>query len=325
MKLYPLKFAPQLVTRIWGGNRLYSLKNVEPTNEPVGESWEISSVKGQVSSVESGDYRGTSLKDLYESRGLDLVGERIYSAYPNEFPLLVKLIDACDDLSIQVHPNDSLAQKLHNASMGKTEMWYVMEAKEGTRITAGLSKSTNWDELQKSIQKNRVEDLLKVYEPEPGDTFLLPAGCVHSIGKGNLIAEIQQSSDLTYRLYDYDRTDTLGQKRKLHLEEAKQAIDFQNLENCLVGVPQDIDTSTPLVSVPQFSCNKVHISDNYSCPITAKDSFIIYICTSGTGHIMDEDGGLYQLNYGETIFLPATLKNISIVTHSSMTLLEVFM
>ncbi len=325
MKLHPLKFKPQLVSRIWGGQRLYSLKNITPSADAVGESWEVSSIKNQESVVDQGVFKGISLKELYDSRGVDLVGNRIFNAYPTEFPLLVKLIDACDDLSIQVHPNDALAQKLHHEPMGKTEMWYVMDAKENTRIIAGLSKPTNWDELMQAISHNQVEDMLTIYKAKSGDTFFLPAGCVHAIGKGSLIAEIQQSSDLTYRLYDYDRKDTLGQKRKLHLEEAMQAIDFNNLKPCLVSASDTRECSTPLVSVPQFSCHKVQVSNNYSCPIQAKDSFIIYMCTSGSGHIEDEHGERYPLNYGETIFLPANLRNTSIVPDTSMTLLEIFM
>ena len=325
MKLYPLKFTPQLVARIWGGQRLYAIKNAPVASETVGESWEISSVKGQESQVEYGDYKGVVLSELYKEKGLELVGARIYNSYPTEFPLLIKLIDACDDLSLQVHPNDALAQELHQSSFGKTEMWYVMEVQEDSRIIAGLSKKTNWDELMHAIQNKQVEDLLKVYKPQAGDTFFLPAGCIHAIGKGALIAEIQQSSDLTYRLYDYDRTDSLGNKRDLHLNEAEQAIDFNNLTPCKITRSEGVESSRPLVTVPHFSCHEVKVSKNYLCPITEKDSFLIYICTSGSGYVVGESGDSYSINYGETIFLPASLTSATIVSDSSMTLLEVFM
>ena len=231
IELYPLKFDPILKEKIWGGTKLGTVLD-KPTgdSENMGESWEISGVEGNISVVSEGDLKGRTLVELINEYKGELIGEHVYEKFGDKFPLLIKFIDANDDLSIQVHPDDELAQKRHN-SFGKTEMWYVVDAEEGATLISGFKKQTNKEEYLRIFEEGNLTDILNSEDVVNDDVFFLPAGRVHTIGKGLLIAEIQQTSDITYRIYDFDRVDKNGVGRELHVEEAVDAIDYSFYEN----------------------------------------------------------------------------------------------
>lgn len=223
--LYPLKFEPILKDKIWGGEKLKKVLDKPTDSKECGESWELSGVAGDVSIVSEGELKGKSLTELIGTYTGDLLGKKVYSRFGNNFPLLIKFIDANQDLSIQVHPNDAMAKERHN-SFGKTEMWYVVDAEPGATLISGFNKPTSKEEYLEYFNSGKLTDLLNKENVENDDVFYLPAGRVHTIGKGLLIAEIQQTSDITYRIYDFDRTDAQGNKRELHVEQALGAIDF---------------------------------------------------------------------------------------------------
>ncbi|HOV71793.1 MAG TPA: class I mannose-6-phosphate isomerase, partial [Dysgonamonadaceae bacterium] len=225
MNLYPLKFNPILKPVIWGGSDICKFKHITPLIDGIGESWEISGVKGHISIISNGELAGTSLEELLLKEKSRLVGEKIYEKYGNTFPLLIKFIDARDNLSIQVHPDDELAKKRHN-SFGKTEMWYVINASPDAFLYSGFEKGITPDEYVERIKNDTFIETLKKHYVKPGDVFFIPAGRVHAIGAGCFIAEIQQTSDITYRIYDYNRKDADGNPRELHTELAKDAIDY---------------------------------------------------------------------------------------------------
>ena len=222
----PLKFEDILKPVIWGGNEICKFKDVNPKLEGIGESWEISQVEGNVSVVADGEYKGATLTEVMEKEGVSLLGKHVVERFGKDFPLLIKFIDARDFLSIQVHPDDTLAKERHN-SFGKTEMWYVISAVEGAGLYSGFSQEITPEEYVERIENNTITDVLQFHEVKSGDVFFLPAGRVHAIGKGIFIAEIQQNSNITYRIYDYNRKDQNGNGRELHTELAKDAIDYK--------------------------------------------------------------------------------------------------
>ena len=222
----PLKFEDILKPVIWGGNEICKFKDVTPKLEGIGESWEISQVEGNVSVVADGEYKGATLTEVMEKEGVALMGKHVIERFGKDFPLLIKFIDARDFLSIQVHPDDTLAKERHN-SFGKTEMWYVISAVEGAGLYSGFSQEITPEEYVERIENNTITDVLQFHEVKSGDVFFLPAGRVHAIGKGIFIAEIQQNSNITYRIYDYNRKDKNGNGRELHTELAKDAIDYK--------------------------------------------------------------------------------------------------
>jgi len=239
---------------IWGGSEICEFKLIYPKQEGIGESWEISGVENNVSVITNGALEGMSLTDLLDRYKERLVGKRVYQKFKNTFPLLIKFIDAHDDLSIQVHPDDALAKKRHN-SFGKTEMWYVIKAEPGAFIYAGLEKEITPEEYVEMVKNNTFTDVLKKFEVKEGDVFFLPAGQVHGIGAGCFIAEIQQTSDITYRIYDYNRKDAAGNTRELHTELAKDAIDYHVYDSCKVEYARNINHPVRLVSCPYFTTN----------------------------------------------------------------------
>ena len=320
IELYPLKFHPVFKEKIWGGSKIKQVlgKNDVPAN--CGESWEISGVGGNVSLVKEGALKDKSLTQLIDTFKADLVGEANFSRYGNEFPLLIKFLDANDDLSIQVHPNDELAKQRHN-SLGKTEMWYVVQADENAKLISGFSKTTEKAEFSEKVTTGKLTEILNIEEANQGDTFFIPAGRVHTIGKGLLIAEIQQTSDVTYRIYDFDRTDAKGNKRELHIDEALDAIDYGEINDSKVRyTPQDQQVVT-LVNSEYFTTNKMTLSENYERSYQSLDSFKIIICIDGAAEI-DCMGQLVQLEKGETCLLPAICDGFKAEPKGSVTLLE---
>ncbi|GAP70497.1 mannose-6-phosphate isomerase, type 1 [Bacteroidales bacterium 6E] len=304
--LYPLKFRPTYQERIWGGSRMHALLNKAVCeNGGCGESWELSGVEGHISEVSNGFLEGNDLQELIEIYMGDLVGDRVYEQFGTEFPLLIKFIDAMDDLSIQVHPGDDLSKKRHNA-YGKTEMWYVLHADEGSMLNSGFNQPVDREKYLEYLNSGRLTELLHFEEVKDGDVFFIPAGRVHAIGKGLIIAEIQQTSDVTYRIYDYDRKDKNGNLRELHTDLALDAIDFSYKENYKTHYKPVKNKTAEIVTCDYFCTNIVLFDQPVIKEIAHIDSFVIYICIDGSYEIV-WDGGREQVKKGETVLIPASL------------------
>lgn len=323
MNLYPLKFAPILQSKIWGGERICKFKEIESTKNDIGESWEVSGVKDYTSVVANGDLSGKHLDEILAEAKDKLVGKKNYERFGNIFPLLIKFIDSRDDLSIQVHPDDKLGKARHN-SMGKTEMWYVIDALEGSFLYSGFSKKLNPDEYEKSIEDDTFLNSLMQHKIKKGDVFFLPAGRVHAIGAGAFIAEIQQTSDITYRIYDFNRTDASGNKRELHTELAKDAIDFDDLDGGLINYPTKKNEKVELKSCEYFTTNLLEIEKDIELDYKSLDSFVIYICTEGSAEIADNNNNTISIKQGESILIPATTKNVKVKPNGKVNLLETY-
>src|SRR5690554_3600677 len=321
--LYPLKFKPILKSIIWGGSDISKFKNIEPIQEGIGESWEISGVPGDISLFRSGALAGISLKTILSEKREKLVGSEVYHKFGNKFPLLIKFIDAQDDLSIQVHPDDKLAGERHN-SFGKTEMWYVVKAAPGAFLYSGFEKNISPDEYVDSVEDGSFTGTLKKYNVEEGDVFFLPAGRVHAIGAGCFIAEIQQTSDITYRIYDYDRRDANGNTRELHTEQAKDVIDFKIYDTYKTEYTKEVNQPVKLVSCPYFTTNLLDIDIQISRNFKEIDSFIIYMCLSGHCTLKDNNGNSVFIDQGESVLIPATTDNLLIIPSESSKLLEIY-
>jgi len=346
MKLYPFKFEPILKKIIWGGSEICRFKNLKIKESGVGESWELSQVPGSVSVIANGALQGKSLTDIIEAEPEILLGKKVFERFGKEFPLLIKFIDAEDNLSIQVHPNDELARRRHN-SFGKTEMWYVIASKPGSRLISGFSNQIDAKEYERRIADGSIEEVLQSHEVKPGDVFFLPAGRVHAIGSGLFIAEIQQTSNITYRLYDYNRKDAQGNYRELHTELAKDAIDY-NLYTNLKTIYQPLENETvPLVECKYFTTNRIHLKTQDSgCKnietgsgkmkvlvtdsiemdkdYSGLDSFVIYVCINGEGSVRYGGEMSLPVHQGETILVPACFDNVTLCTNSELLILEVF-
>ena len=322
MTLYPLKFKTIFKDKIWGGQKIntYLGKDFSPLPN-CGETWEISGVKSDVSVVENGDLAGKSLASLLETHKADLVGKKIYEKFGNEFPLLVKFIDANDDLSIQVHPNDELAKKRHN-SFGKTEMWYVIQADEGASLIAGFNQKVNEDIYLEKLNSGRLNDILNKEEVEAGDVFFLPAGRVHTIGKGLLIAEIQQTSDITYRIYDFDRVDDKGNKRELHTEEALAALDYEVYPEYKSVYEKKLNEPVHVVSCPYFSTNILEFNEAVTRDYSF-DSFVIHVCVQGSYTLKYGNESLL-VKLGDCILIPASIDKVSLDTQTGFKILETY-
>jgi mannose-6-phosphate isomerase len=319
--LYPLKFKTIFKDKIWGGHKIESYLHKNIGDLPnCGETWEISGVKSDVSVVDSGELKGQSLADLLEQYKADLVGDKVYNHFGNTFPLLVKFIDANDDLSVQVHPNDELAKQRHN-SFGKTEMWYVIEADPGSSLIAGFNREMNEQEYVEALNGGHIMDILNRENVAAGDVFFLPAGRVHTIGKGLLIAEIQQTSDITYRIYDFDRVDDKGQKRELHTEEALAAIDYKHYPEYKTEYQPAKDETVHVVSCPYFTTNILDATQGVEKDYTNLDSFVIHVCVDGEYTIKHNDLA-YPVKMGECILLPRTIDKIELKTTSGFKILE---
>ncbi len=319
--LYPLKFKTIYKDKIWGGQKIKTYLHKDFGDLPnCGETWEISGVKSDVSVVDGGALSGESLADLLVQYKDELVGKKVYERFGNEFPLLVKFIDANDDLSIQVHPNDELAKKRHN-SFGKTEMWYVIEADPGSSLISGFNKDVDQDEYVEKLNSGHLTDILNREEVKAGDVFFLPAGRVHTIGKGLLIAEIQQTSDITYRIYDFDRVDDHGNKRELHTEEALAAIDYKKYPNYRTEYTPKKNEDVPLVSCEYFTTNVLDYTENVSKDYSAFDSFVIHVCLQGA-YTINYNGESYEVKMGDSILLPNTVAKVELTTEGGFKILE---
>jgi len=323
MSLYPLKFAPILKTIIWGGSEITKFKGI-PEQDGIGESWEISGVEGNISVVEGGGLEGKSLQELIETYKDKLVGKKVFEQFGSKFPLLIKFIDARDNLSIQVHPDDELGMKRHN-SFGKTEMWYVINASPAAFLYSGFEKRLDPEDYAKTIEDNTFVNYLAKHDIKKGDSFFLPAGRVHAIGAGTFIAEIQQTSDLTYRLYDYNRTDTNGNPRELHTELAKDAIDFKVYDNYRIDYQHQENEPVLLESCKYFTTNLLELDQTLVQDKSKNDSFVIYICMDGACEIKDASGTAIAVKKGQSVLIPAeNTGNITITPQGQVQLLETY-
>jgi mannose-6-phosphate isomerase len=302
--LYPLKFEPILKKIIWGGDEICRFKGLSTQQSGIGESWEISHVDDNVSIVAEGKLKGKSLEELIETYGAQLLGKKVFERFGTTFPLLIKFIDARDALSVQVHPDDELARKRHN-SFGKTEMWYVVRAAQDAFLYSGFAQAITPEQYLQSLENDTFTNYLQRHEVKPGDVFFLPAGRVHAIGAGCFIAEIQQTSNITYRIYDYNRKDANGNSRELHTDLAKEAIDYKVYTDYKLNYAQGQKNVQPLVSCPYFTTNLVEAKKGDEIQFLHPDSFSIYICLEGKALLTDGKGHSAEIRQGETLLLPA--------------------
>ncbi len=317
--LYPLKFEPILKKKVWGGNKLNKLfKKMGKGN--IGESWEISGVAEDISEIANGPLKGKTLTRLIGNYKEKLVGEKVYQNFGNTFPLLFKFIDAREDLSVQVHPDDVLAKKRHN-SFGKTEMWYILDVEKDGRLILGFNEKMDQQKYLKSLSENRITEILNSEPVKKGDTFVLKPGTVHAIGAGILLAEIQQTSDITYRIYDWDRPDTNGQMRQLHTDLALDAIDFSP-SKAKISYSDEKNILVPIGTTDFFTVNKLNLFQNYVRDLEEIPSFTVYMCLEGTA-VIETDDFSEKIKKGETILIPAQLPEIKFIT-SSASFLEVY-
>ncbi len=321
--LYPMTFKPILKKIIWGGSDICPFKGITPTKDGVGESWELSHVEGNYSVVDGGELDGKTIDELIRTYGKQLLGEKVMKQFGTTFPLLIKFIDARDDLSIQVHPNDELAMKRHH-SFGKTEMWYVIKARKGAKLFSGFSKQIDADEYVRRVGENTIMDVLQRYEVSPGDVFFLPAGRVHAIGAGCFIAEIQQTSNITYRIYDYDRKGADGKGRELHTELAKDAIDYAMLPDYRTHYKARTNATVSLADCKYFTTNLLDLDATMMRDFSSLDSFVVYICMEGKASIRDNKGNEANVHQGQTVLIAADTTAVTIVPSPKAKFLETF-
>ena len=318
------KFQPILKQLIWGGERILSFKQISSYLHQVGESWELSAVPGNLSVVAEGPERGLTIVELIEKHRERLVGGDNYERFGTTFPLLIKFIDAQRDLSIQVHPNDTLARQRHGTN-GKSEMWYVIDAERGARLCPGLAWTITKDEYVKMVNDGTFTHALHYDEVRPGDVYYMPAGRVHCIGAGCFVAEIQQTSDVTYRIFDYNRRDAEGRMRELHTRQAMDAIDYEVHKEYRIPYARTANEAVPLVECPYFTTSLYDLTEPMECDYSELDSFIVYICVAGRALLVDNaTGQTMPIRMGETVLVPASTALISIVPEGKVKLLEVF-
>lgn len=302
-KVYPLQFDPIFKDRIWGGEKLKTVLNKPITSAITGESWELSTVAGDVSVVANGDLKGQSLTQLIEENPNAILGTEVHSKFGNQFPLLFKYLDAREDLSIQVHPNDALAKERHN-SFGKTEMWYVMQADADSNIIVGFKEDSSQEEYLKHLNDNSLLSILDTVPVKKGHAYFLETGTVHAIGAGLLIAEIQQTSDITYRLYDFDRKDAHGNTRELHVDLALEAINYKKFDTRKPYLEEE-NQSNSIVNCPYFTTNFIPLTEEMKVGKTG-NSFTVYMCIDGTFEL-EYDKTIYSYKQGDTVLIPAAM------------------
>jgi len=318
--LYPIKFQPILKEKIWGGTKLKTFLNKESDAPNVGESWEISDVDNDTSIVSNGELKGATLKQLLLTYQEELIGKKNFEQFGEKFPLLIKFIDAKEDLSIQLHPNDELAAMRHN-SFGKTEMWYVMQADDDANLIVGFNQKVTPEVYLEHLESKTLSNILNFDKVSEGDTYFIEVGRVHAIGAGVMLAEIQQTSDITYRVYDWDRVDDHGNERELHNDLAIDAIDFKMKDDFRVSYLKQENQSNKMVSCPYFTTNFIHLTQVIQKE-NAYDSFIIYMCVDGEATIKFESF-VETVKKGETILIPAALKQFELDSNNAK-LLEVY-
>lgn len=318
-ELYPLKFKPISQYRIWGGNKLNQILPEDARIENLGEIWCLSGVAENVSTVENGDLKGKNLNEVIGIYQEKLLGEKTWEKFGKDFPLLIKFIDAAQPLSVQVHPDDEQAKRLHN-SFGKSEMWYIMDAENDAELIIGFENGITKEEYSKHLKNESLEEILHKTPVTKGDAIYIPAGRIHAIGKGILLAEIQQTSDVTYRIYDYNRIDKDGKKRELHTDLALEAIDFNLIENIKTDYSKKENEFSTLINSPYFSTQI--FEGNKSVQMNSNDEFKIYICTEGNVKFKTENSETELTKY-ECVLMPAEISHYEIFPENTSTLIEV--
>jgi len=317
-KIYPIQFEPILKERIWGGEKLKTVLNKPITSKITGESWELSTVEGDVSIVANGELKGKSLTEIIDMMPNEILGTAVHKRFGKQFPLLFKYLDAREDLSIQVHPNDELAKKRHN-SFGKTEMWYIMQADEDARIIVGFKEKSNANEFSESLKNKSLLNLLDDVKVKEGDVFFLETGIVHAIGAGLVVAEIQQTSDITYRLYDFDRVDAQGNTRELHIDLALDAINYNKVDTYR-PYSKNLNQSNAIVDCPYFTTNFIPLDGKETVAKTA-DSFTVYMCVDGE-FVLEYNDVISKYKKGDTVLFPAAMTDF--VLSGKASILEIY-
>ncbi len=305
------KFKPLLKSTLWGGDKIIPFKHLQSTQQQVGESWEISGVEDNETIVSDGEYSGKKLNELVTLLGEKLVGRDNYKRFGNEFPLLIKFIDARQDLSIQVHPTDEIAHR-QGKERGKTEMWYIMNSDSDAKLYSGLKLRITPEEYKQMVENDTICDALAQYSVQEGDVFFLPAGRIHAIGTGCFLAEIQQTSDVTYRIYDFKRKDKDGNYRQLHTQEASECINYEVEDTYRTTYQPRKNEGVSLVECPYFSTAVYDLDEPMTLDYSELDSFVILIGMKGESRITDNEGHTTTLNEGETVLIPATTKGIQV-------------
>ena len=325
MPLYPFLFHPNLHTVVWGGHRLQVYKGLQSTDEPIGESWEVSAVPSSTSIISNGSFAGRDIISVISEYPEDILGKAVNKKYHGQLPLLVKFIDAERDLSIQVHPNDEMAQREHG-KMGKSEMWYVIKADEGSHLYAGFKQEISPEEYQQRIADGTIIEVLADHQVKAGDVFYLPAGRIHAICGGILLAEVQQSSDVTYRIYDYNRPGMDGKPRELHTELAAQALDYHVEENYRTAYVDNPNKAIQLIDSPYFDVRVMEISKPFHRDLRKYDSFIISMCIEGDCKLcVRSTGDEILLRQGSSTLIPAAIADYDVIPlHHTTRLLDAF-
>ena len=319
MPLYPFLFHPNLHTVVWGGHQLQPYKGLEPTDEPIGESWEVSAVPSSTSIISNGSFAGRDIISVISEYPEDILGKAVNEKYHGQLPLLVKFIDAERDLSIQVHPNDEMAQREHG-KMGKSEMWYVIKADAGSHLYAGFKQEITPEEYQQRIADGTIIEVLADHQVKAGDVFYLPAGRIHAICGGILLAEVQQSSDVTYRIYDYNRPGMDGKPRELHTELAAQALDYHVEENYRTEYVDNPNKAIQIIDSPYFDVRVMEISKPFHRDLRKYDSFIITMCIEGDCVIhVRRTGDEILLKEGYSTLIPAAIADFDILPQQGRT------
>lgn len=321
--LYPFKFKPIFRDKIWGGQQIKTRLGMDFGNLPnCGEVWVVSGYEGFVSVIENGVFAGNELNEMVEVFMGDLVGDSIYDEYGDEFPLLIKFIDAADWLSVQVHPDDELAEN-RGIGKGKTEMWYILDAEPGAELISGFNRDLDKETYLEKFKGGELKSILNYEKVEKSDVFFIPAGRVHAIGPGILLTEIQQTSDNTYRIYDWDRIDGAGMERQLHTEEALDAIDFSLPDTIKTTYKETPNKTAAVVDHKKFTTNIISFNEPISKDFEELDSFVIYICLEGKAKLEWDEGNL-ELVPGDAVVKPAILRNITLWPNVASKLLEVY-
>ncbi len=320
--LYPLKFEPILKEKVWGGKRMSALLGKNIDHLPYcGEAWEISGLAGNVSKVRNGFLSGNDLSELIEVYMGDLLGENVFEMHGHSFPLLFKFLDTDDDLSIQVHPGDGIAMKRHG-SRGKEELWYVVHAEPSAELIIGFKENIDEEIYLKHLQNNTLKKILRTYRVQAGDAFHIPAGQVHTIGKGLTLCEIQQSSDITFRIFDWNRPDTDGKSRKLHTEEAAEVIEYKAREH-KINYPHKPNEPVELIKTPNFTTRLLSFQKKLELDYFLVDSFVVYMVVEGSC-ILNCSGFSDKLTTGESLLIPAEINSVTLVPDHSCKLLETY-
>lgn len=303
------KFNNVLKTVLWGGDKLMALKRLPPCDSPIGESWELSPMPGHESVVAEGEDSGLTLTELVQRYGADLVGDDVYRRYGDSFPLLFKYIDAKRDLSIQVHPDDEMAMRCHGCK-GKTEMWYILQADPGALIRTGFNRPMTPEEYERRIADGTILDVVNATPSKKGDTFFIPAGQIHAIGAGSLLVEIQEASDITYRVFDYNRRDADGNLRELHTQQAREALSYTPLDSLVNDHQTVMPGVTRLNRCPMFEVWRVDVDQRFTLPLSQPHSFVVMMCIEGDTVLEAPGCPAVTLARGETALVPAVADEV---------------